>query len=94
MVEIDGQDVTFFVSSTTNVAKLGSAIAHGVYAQKTVTLRAIGPGPISQAQKAIAVASGFTAPRGYDLASRPSFTTVTMPDRKEVTAMVFKVVVI
>lgn len=93
MVEIEGQDVTFFVSSSTPVTKLGSAIAHAVYAQKTVTLRAIGAGAISQAQKAIAVATGFTAPRGYDLASRPSFAAVAMPDR-EVTAMVFKVVVI
>lgn len=94
MVEIEGQDVTFFVSSSTPVSKLGSAIAHGVYAKKNVTLRAIGPGPISQAQKAIATAIGFTAPRGFDLASRPSFTSVTMPDGKEVTAMVFKVVVL
>lgn len=91
MVEIDGRDVTFLVSSSTPVSKLGSAIAHAVYAGKAVTLRAIGPGPVSQAQKALAVASGYTAQRGYDLATRASFTTVEMPDR-DVTAMVFKVV--
>lgn len=93
MVEVSGNEVTFFVSSTTNVTKLGSAIAHGVYAEKQVTLRAIGAGAISQAQKAVAVATGYAAPRGYDLATRPSFATVTLPDR-EVTAMLFKVVVL
>lgn len=93
MLEVDGQDVTFFVSSTTPVSKLGSAIAHAVYASKTVTLRAIGAGAVSQAQKAIAVANGYAAPRGYDLASRPGFSEVVMPDRT-VTAMTFKIVIL
>lgn len=93
MVEIDGKDVTFFVSSSTPVSKLGSAIAHAVYADKTVTLRAIGAGAISQAQKAVAVAIGYSAPRGYDLATRPSFLEVDMPDRK-VTALAFRIVVL
>ena len=92
MVEVDGQDVTFFVSSSTPVTKLGSAIAHGVYAQKTVTLRAIGAGAISQAMKAVAAAIGYTAPRGIDLSVRPGFEEVQMPDRT-VTAMLFRVVV-
>lgn len=95
MIDIDGKDVTFHVSSTTRVDKLGSAIAHGVYADKTVTLRAIGAGAISQTQKAVAVANGFAAPRGYRLATEPSFIDVTMPDRPEpVTAMLFKIVVL
>lgn len=95
MVEIDetGKNVTFFVSATTNVTKLGSAIAHGVYAQKTVTLRAIGAGAISQAMKAVACAIGFAAPRGFDLAIRPSFAQVEMPDR-DVTALSMRVVVL
>lgn len=93
MIETDGKNVTFFVSSTTPVSKLGSAVAHAVYAQKTVTLRAIGAGAISQAQKAIAVANGFAAPRGIDLASRPGFSEVQMPDRV-VTAMTFRVIVL
>lgn len=95
MVEIEGNDVTFFVSSSTPVSKLGSAIAHGVYARKTVTLRAIGAGAISQAMKAIAVANGYAAPRGIQMAAAPAFTEVKMEDRREpVTAMLFKVVVL
>lgn len=95
MIEISGNEATFFVSSSTPVSKLGSAIAHGVYADKSVTLRAIGPGPISQAMKAVAVAIGYAAPRGYDLAVKPSFTNAEMPDRKEpVTALALRVVVL
>lgn len=93
MVELDGKDVTFYVSSTTKVDKLGSAIAHGVYADRTVTLRAIGAGAISQTQKAVAVANGFAAPRGIQLATVPAFTEAEMSD-KTVTAMAFKVVVL
>lgn len=95
MVEIEneGKDVTFHVSSTTRVDKLGSAVAHGVYAQKTVTLRAIGAGAISQTQKAVAVANGFVAPRGIRLATVPAFTEAEMAD-KTVTAMSFRVVLL
>lgn len=93
MIEIDGQDVTFFVSSSTRVDKLGSAIAHGIYAKKTVTLRAIGAGAISQTQKAVAVANGFAGPRGIRLATVPAFTDAEMSD-KTVTAMEFLVVLV
>ena len=94
MAEVnESGDVTFFVSGSTPVNKLGSAIAHGVYAQKTVRLRAIGAGAISQAQKAVAAAIGYAAPRGFRLATIPSFEQVEMPDRS-VTAMVFQVVVL
>lgn len=91
MIEVDGQDVLFHVSSSTPVAKLGSAIAHGVYAGRSVTLRAIGASAVSQAMKAVAVAIGYAAPRGYDLAVRPSFADVEMPD-KTVTALSLRVV--
>lgn len=93
MVEIEGQDATFWVSSSTPVSKLGSAIAHAVYAKKTVTLRAIGAGAVSQAQKAVAVANGYAAPVGIRMATVPAFADVDMPDRR-VTAMVFSVVVL
>lgn len=93
MIEIAGNEVTFFVSGSTPVPKLGSAIAHGIYAEKQIRLRAIGAGAISQAQKALAQANGYAAPRGITLAAVPSFEEVEMPDRT-VTAMVFKVVVL
>lgn len=93
MIEIDptGKEVTFFVSGSTRVDKLGSAIAHGVYAQKNIRLRAIGAGAISQAMKAVAVANGFAAPRGFTVAVVPSFEDVEMPDRS-VTAIALTVI--
>jgi stage V sporulation protein S len=94
MIETDGdKDVTFFVSGGTPVDKLGSAIAHGVYSGKNIRLRAIGAGAVSQAQKAVAAANGWVAPRGILLATVPSFTVVVLPDRT-VTAMVFKLVTV
>lgn len=93
MVEDDGRNALFFVSGSTDVSRLGSAIAHGVYAGRTVTLRAIGAGAISQGQKAVAVANGFAGPRGIRLATVPAFKEVQMPDRTT-TAMEFLVVVL
>lgn len=79
------------VGSKTPVAELASAISHGVYDGKPVTLRAIGAGAISQATKAVAVARGYVAPRGIDLAMVPGFTDITMPDGV-VTGIVLKVI--
>ena len=93
MVELTDNDVTFFVSSSTPVAKLGSAIAHGVYANRNVTLRAIGAGAVSQAMKAVAAAIGYAAPRGYDLVVRPSFADVKFEDKVS-TAIVLQVIVL
>lgn len=82
---------TLFVSTNTHVPSLGSAVAHAVYEQRPVQLRAIGAGSISQAVKAVGVATKFASERGYDLTVRIGFTSVQMPD-KMVTAMTFEVV--
>jgi stage V sporulation protein SpoVS len=80
-----------FVSNSTHAASLGSAVAHAVYEQRPVLLRAIGAGSISQAVKAIAVARKYVAERGDDILVKIDFTNVSMPD-KIVTAMTFEVV--
>ena len=80
-----------FVSNSTHVASLGSAIAHAVYENRPVSLRAIGAGSISQAVKAVAVARKYVAERGNDILVKIDFTSVQMPD-KMVTAMTFEVV--
>jgi stage V sporulation protein S len=79
------------VKGTASVPPLASAISHAIYDGKTVTLRAIGASAVSQAVKAAAVARGYVAPRGIDLALIPGFTTVTMPDG-DVTAVTLRVV--
>jgi stage V sporulation protein S len=80
------------VSGSTPAEKLGSAIAHHVYAGKRVILRAVGAPAINQAMKAVAIADHHTAPRGMRLAVRPEFVDVVMPD-KTVTGMEFPVLV-
>lgn len=80
------------VKGTASVPPLASAISHAIYDARTVTLRAIGASAVSQAVKAAAVARGYVAPRGIDLALIPGFTTVEMSDG-DVTAITLRVVI-
>jgi len=78
------------VRGSSDATRLASAISHAVYAGKDVTVRAIGAGAVNQTQKAVAIANGFVASRGYRLATLPSFTNVEMDDAT-VTAMSFHI---
>lgn len=64
------------VSASSNAQSVASAIAHAVYEHRRVVLRAIGAAAVNQAVKAVAIARGYVAPRGFDLTCRPGFTTV------------------
>lgn len=64
------------VSHGSNPQSVAAAIAHAIYDTQKVRLRAIGAGSVNQAVKAIGIASGFVAPRGYVLACMPSFATI------------------
>jgi stage V sporulation protein S len=75
------------VRNTSNPHSVASALSHALYANKKVILRAIGAGAVNQAIKSCAIARGFTAPRGFDLAFVPSFKTVTMGDGEELSAI-------
>lgn len=79
-------DAELRVASHTPVADLAAAIANAVYDSRQVALRCVGAGAIAQAVKAHAVARGFVAPRGIDLAIVPGFIEIQMPD-KMVTGM-------
>jgi stage V sporulation protein S len=72
---------------------LASAIAHAIYETKEVKLRAIGAGSVNQAMKAIAIARGYTAPRGIDLACVPGFASVDS-NGDTISAIVLKVIVV
>ena len=61
------------VSGKTEVAKLGGAIAHCVFEEGSVEVRALGAASVNQAVKAIAAARGFVAANGIDLICMPSF---------------------
>jgi stage V sporulation protein S len=73
-------EIILRVGSKTPVPELASAISHGVYDNKSVLMRAIGAGAVGQAVKALAVARGYVAPRGFDLALVPGFVDIKMPD--------------
>lgn len=78
------------VSAGSNPQSVASAIAHAIYDYKSVKVRAVGAGSVNQAVKAIAIARGYVAPRGYDLICKPGFTTVESRDG-EISAIVFTI---
>jgi stage V sporulation protein S len=78
------------VSASSNPQSLASAIAHAVYDTRSVKLRAVGAGAVNQAVKAIAIARGYVAPRGFDLSCIPGFTTIDSREG-EISAIVFTV---
>ena len=78
------------VSNTSSPADLASAISHALYDGRKVTLRAIGAGAVNQAVKGVAIARGYVAQRGLDLACAPGFQTVKLQD-SDVSAIVIRV---
>jgi stage V sporulation protein S len=78
------------VSAGSNPQSVASAVAHAVYENRHVKLRAVGAGAVNQAVKAIAIARGYTAPRGLDLSCKPGFTTIKSHDG-DISAIVFTI---
>lgn len=78
------------VSASSNAQSLASAIAHAIYDNRQVKLRAVGAGAVNQAVKALAIARGYVAPRGLDLTCKPGFTTIESRDG-EISAIVFAI---
>jgi stage V sporulation protein S len=81
------------VSAGSNPQAVASAIAHSVYETRTAKIRAVGAGAVNQAVKALAIAGGYTAPRGLHLAFIPGFTTIESHDG-QISAIVLTVIVI
>lgn len=90
---VGADDAILRVKNTSNPQSVASALSHAVYDNKKVTLRAIGAGAVNQAIKACAIARGFVAPRGIDLAIIPGFDTVKMGDGEELSAITLLVMV-
>jgi stage V sporulation protein S len=78
------------VGAGSNPQSVASAIAHAIYENGTCKLRAVGAGAVNQAVKAIAIASGYTAPRGISLVCIPGFASVES-NGDTISAIVFKV---
>jgi stage V sporulation protein S len=78
------------VSAGSNPQAVASAIAHAIYEKRAVPVRAVGAGAVNQAVKAIAIARGYTAPRGIDLICIPGFASIKSHDG-DISAIVFQV---
>lgn len=91
MSEIDKEEQYLRVSAGSNPQSVASAIAHALYETRAVKLRAVGASAVNQAVKAIAIARGYTAPRGLDLTCKPGFTTIDSRDG-QISAIVFTIV--
>lgn len=79
------------VSAGSNPQSVASAIAHAIYEKHSVDIRAVGAGAVNQAVKAIAIARGYTAPRGLDLVCIPGFASIKSHDG-DISAIVFQVI--
>jgi stage V sporulation protein S len=89
---METNEVLLKVKSASSASNLAAAIANNVYANKDITLRAVGASAVNQSMKAIAIAQSFVGPRGMVLSCRPGFTTVEMADG-EISALTFKILV-
>jgi stage V sporulation protein S len=78
------------VSAGSNPQSVASAIAHAIYENRSVKMRAVGAGAVNQSCKAMAIARGYVAPRGLDLTFKIGFTTIESRDG-QISAMVFTV---
>ena len=90
LTELSPEEPFLRVSASSNPQSVASAIAHALYDNRQVKLRAVGAGAVNQAVKALAIARGYVAPRGLDLTVKPGFTTIESRDG-EISAMVFAV---
>ncbi|OJE38708.1 stage V sporulation protein S [Bacillus tropicus] len=70
------------VSSKSKPNSVAGAIAGVLRTSSNVEIQAIGAGSLNQAIKAIAIARGFVAPSGVDLAFVPAFQEVTINDQE------------
>ena len=78
------------VGAGSNPQSVASAIAHSVYETRGCKVRAVGAGAVNQAVKAIAIARGYTAPRGIDIVCVPGFASIESHDG-QISAIVFEV---
>ena len=90
MTEKKEEEKFLRVGASSNAQSLGSAIAHALYEAPQIKVRAVGASAVNQAVKAIAIASGYVAPRGMRLACIPGFTTEDSRDG-EISAIVFTI---
>ena len=91
MTEEFDDDVVLKVSASSPPQSVAAAISKSISdSRKFPVLRAIGHGAVGQAVKALAIARGYVAPRGLDLAFVVGFDTIINSEGKEISDMVFR----
>jgi stage V sporulation protein S len=90
MTEQNNEEQILRVGAGSNPQAVASAIAHSIYESRTCKVRAVGAGAVNQAVKAIAIARGYTAPRGLDLTCIPGFSSIESHDG-QISAIVFDI---
>jgi stage V sporulation protein S len=64
------------VSSKSNPTSVAGALAGAIRAAGEVEVQVVGAGALNQAIKALAIARGYVAASGLDLACRPAFAGI------------------
>jgi stage V sporulation protein S len=83
------------VSAVTDPKALGSTLAIAAAGGQMLTMYCVGAGAVNQAVKASAIARGFAAPRGIDLAWITGFMDVEAEGTgKRLSAILLKTVVL
>jgi stage V sporulation protein S len=84
------EDAILRVSASSAPQSVAAAISKCISDSHKYPVRAIGHGAVGQAVKALAIARGYVAPRGTDLAFVVGFDTIENAEGKEISAMVFR----
>lgn len=91
MLDAHTEDVILRVGASSPPQAVAAAISKSISeSHRYPVLRAIGHGAVGQAAKALAIARGYVAPRGTDLAFVVGFDTVENDEGKEISALVFR----
>lgn len=88
---LEDEEAVLRVSSSSPPQSVAAAISKSISdSRRYPVLRAIGHGAVGQAVKALAIARGYVASRGIDLAFVVGFDTITNAEGKDISAMVFR----
>lgn len=79
------------LAAKSNPSSVAGSIVKNMNEGKTVELIGIGAGSLNQGVKAVAIARGYIAPQGIDLAMIPAFVDTEI-DGESRTAVVYKII--
>lgn len=89
-VLVNPDEITIRVRANSPVQQVANSIRIAIFEEhKMPIIRAIGAGAVAQACKGIAIASGFTATQGLNLATTIGFTEVMGDSGDEIVAQTF-----